>query len=127
MSDQIDFFYIDKMLCEGGIVIFDDADWPSIRRVLRYVVSNLEYSVYRTLPPRLIAKSYERRVYETFINLGSFVLSSVGRMPGLQKPIPRAFGGDLLGIDRRYGLDGSFIALQKNKEKKRRSDHHVYF
>lgn len=123
----VDFFYIDKMLCEGGIVIFDDADWPSIRRVIRYVVSNLHYSVYKTLPPHLITKSNKRRVYEAFINLGSSVLKGVGRIPGLKKPIARGFGGELLGIDRKYGLDGSFIALRKEKEKKRMSDHHIDF
>jgi predicted O-methyltransferase YrrM len=46
----VDFFFIDKMLREGGVVMFDDADWPSIRPVLRYIVSNLPYSVVATLP-----------------------------------------------------------------------------
>lgn len=46
----VDFFFIDKILREGGVVAFDDADWPSIRSVLRYVVTNLPYSVAGTLP-----------------------------------------------------------------------------
>jgi predicted O-methyltransferase YrrM len=46
----VDFFFIDKMLREGGVVMFDDADWPSIRPVIRYIVSNLPYSVVATLP-----------------------------------------------------------------------------
>ena len=41
----IDFFYIDKMLKVGGIVVFDDADWPSIRKLCRYVLMNLSYEV----------------------------------------------------------------------------------
>ena len=45
----VDFFYIDKMLRDGGVIMFDDADWPSIRPVLRYIVTNLDYVVYRTL------------------------------------------------------------------------------
>lgn len=48
----VDFFYVDKMLRKGGVIAFDDADWPSIRPVLRYIVSNLPYSVVRTLPEK---------------------------------------------------------------------------
>ena len=33
----IDFFYINKMLDVGGGIIFDDADWPSISRLVRHI------------------------------------------------------------------------------------------
>ncbi len=39
----VDFFQIDKMLNVGGIVAFDDADWPSIRKVCRFVETNRQY------------------------------------------------------------------------------------
>src|SRR3954447_9697663 len=29
----VDAFFVDKMLRPGGVVVFDDADWPSIRPV----------------------------------------------------------------------------------------------
>jgi hypothetical protein len=48
----VDFFYVDKMLRDGGVVAFDDADWPSIRTVLRYIVTNLPYEVIGTLPEK---------------------------------------------------------------------------
>jgi predicted O-methyltransferase YrrM len=48
----VDFIYIDKMLRRGGVVAFDDADWPSIRPIIRYVVTNLSYQVLRTLPEK---------------------------------------------------------------------------
>ncbi|MEM7279435.1 MAG: class I SAM-dependent methyltransferase [Pseudomonadota bacterium] len=48
----VDFFYIDKLLKIGGVVVFDDADWDSIRPVLRYVVTNLDYEVYASTPER---------------------------------------------------------------------------
>jgi predicted O-methyltransferase YrrM len=47
-----DFFFIDKMLRPGGVVAFDDADWPSIRPVIRYAVTNLPYRVFRTMPEK---------------------------------------------------------------------------
>jgi predicted O-methyltransferase YrrM len=48
----VDFFFVDKTLRRGGVVAFDDADWPSIRPIIRYVVTNLNYTVYRTMPEK---------------------------------------------------------------------------
>lgn len=48
----VDFFYIDKMLKKGGVVAFDDADWKSIRPLIRYIVTNLNYEVVGTLPEK---------------------------------------------------------------------------
>jgi predicted O-methyltransferase YrrM len=45
----IDFFYIDRMLRVGGVVALDDANWPSIRKVCRFIVTNCAYSVFRCL------------------------------------------------------------------------------
>jgi predicted O-methyltransferase YrrM len=48
----VDFFYIDKMLRDGGVIAFDDADWPSIRPIIRYIVTNLPYRIVRTMPEK---------------------------------------------------------------------------
>jgi predicted O-methyltransferase YrrM len=40
----VDFFHTDKILRVGGCVVFDDLHYPSIRKVARYVLSNLPYS-----------------------------------------------------------------------------------
>lgn len=48
----VDFFFVDRMLRPGAVVAFDDADWPSIRPVLRYIVTNLDYSVFASLPEK---------------------------------------------------------------------------
>ncbi len=48
----VDFFYIDKLLKPGAVIMFDDADWPSVRKVIRYAVSNLGYEAYATLPEK---------------------------------------------------------------------------
>lgn len=45
----IDFFYIDRLLRVGGVVVFDDANWPAVRKVCRYVRSNRSYKVFRCL------------------------------------------------------------------------------
>lgn len=40
-----DFFLIDMLLNEGGVIAFDDASNPAIHKVLRYVLSNRHYEV----------------------------------------------------------------------------------
>lgn len=39
------FFYIERMLRVGGIVAFDDVSFPSVRKVLRFIVTNRHYRV----------------------------------------------------------------------------------
>ena len=45
----LDFFFIDRILKVGGVVAFDDADWPAVRKVCRFVneKSQLFRSRYR--------------------------------------------------------------------------------
>lgn len=39
----VDFYYIDQMLDVGGIVVFDDADWPSVRRAVTFALKHRNY------------------------------------------------------------------------------------
>jgi predicted O-methyltransferase YrrM len=48
----IDFFYIDRLLNIGGIVAIDDADFPSLQKLCRYIVTNRFYQVLDCLPPK---------------------------------------------------------------------------
>jgi predicted O-methyltransferase YrrM len=41
----VDFFFIDKMLDVGGIVVLDDVGYPSIRRLCHFILSNRRYSI----------------------------------------------------------------------------------
>lgn len=45
----LDFFYADLLLPAGGVVAFDDAHYPSIRAVCRYVARNRAYTVCGTV------------------------------------------------------------------------------
>lgn len=35
----VEFFYIDRMLRVGGIMAFDDADWPGISKLMRFLIT----------------------------------------------------------------------------------------
>jgi|GEM_PF-657262 predicted O-methyltransferase YrrM len=41
----VDFYYIDKMLNEKGIVIFHDSELPSIRKVINFVLTHRDYVI----------------------------------------------------------------------------------
>ncbi len=39
----VDFYYIDQMLDVNGIVVFDDSDWPSVRRAVNFAMRHRDY------------------------------------------------------------------------------------
>jgi len=41
----VDFFLVDQLLSEGGVVAFDDSTNPAIRKALRYILTNRHYEV----------------------------------------------------------------------------------
>src|SRR5271154_786779 len=41
----VDFFYVDRILSVGGVIAFDDCDWPSIHQVCRFIATNRPYRV----------------------------------------------------------------------------------
>lgn len=105
----VDFFYIDRMLRVGGIVVFDDANWPSVRKVCRYIVTNRAYSVVPTAagPPT----SWRRRL------LGGVL----GYLPrALLKP-------EVVESDAMLGLHGSMIAFRKDADDRRSFSFHRPF
>ncbi len=40
-----DFLCIDRLLTVGGLIAFDDSDWPAVTQVIRYALSNRHYEV----------------------------------------------------------------------------------
>jgi len=49
----VDFFYVNKMLDVGGVVIFDDVNMPSIARLIAHVTTYPSYRVFKgTAMPR---------------------------------------------------------------------------
>lgn len=41
----VDFYYVNKLLDEGGVVIFDDYQFSSVMNVVRYALKNLHYEL----------------------------------------------------------------------------------
>jgi hypothetical protein len=108
-------------------VAFDDADWPSVRRVVRYVATNRSYAVHAAMPPRRERWSAARRGYEGARTLAGTVLGAAAKLPGVGRAVEAAFTPEWRGIDARLGLGGPCVVLRKTADDSRRYDHHVDF
>jgi predicted O-methyltransferase YrrM len=107
----VDFFYIDKLMKVGGIVVFDDVAFPSIRKLLRYLSDFPGYEVHSSFP-------------------ASVPPSALRKMAGLLKVLPKAerlFRPEIFVTDHELGLNANCIALRKIDEDKRGWDWHTDF
>jgi predicted O-methyltransferase YrrM len=102
----VDFFYIDRILDVGGVVMFDDTRWyPGIRKVARYVATHRRYRPLPN-PPTSFRPSVGRRLFEAAASL----LATAPLKP-LSKLIVRP---DILEPDAALGLPpDNHIAFRK--------------
>jgi predicted O-methyltransferase YrrM len=107
----VDLFFIDRMLNIGGVVAFDDASWPSIRKVCRFVKTNLAYSVWGVdgSDPE---PSLKRRFSECLLR---------------RSPFRTLLRPEVIAPDSSIGLVGGCIALRKKADDSRLWDHFVDF
>ncbi len=96
----VDFFYIDKMLTVGGVVVFDDISFPSIRKLCRFILRNLPYSA---LGPEVSGSTGGRRLAE--------------QVASIHRSLGKTMCDDITIPDAKIGLPlGNFIALRKNAD-----------
>ncbi len=58
----LEFFYIDRMLKPGGLIVFDDMWMPSIRKIVRYAVTNRRYNEEILYPDNGPIRNAGRRI-----------------------------------------------------------------
>jgi len=93
----MNFFYIDKLLNDGGIIVFDDADTPGIRKALRLIVNFPNYQIAGVFPVNNKPSVYRR------------ILSSFKVIPYSDK----IFRKEILTTDYERGINAGCVALQK--------------
>jgi predicted O-methyltransferase YrrM len=115
----VEFFMADKILKQGGIIVFDDLGYPSIRKVIQYILSNrLEYSLLEnqgTSPYDLNLRFFDK----VFLKL----IGNIGFLNGVRKLLQ-------IGHLRKNSVDLSktnFLAIQKTGEDTRQWDHFTDF
>jgi predicted O-methyltransferase YrrM len=123
----VDFFYVDRLLNVGGVVMFDDArSYPAIRKVARYVATHRRYVPIPNEgePPQ----SFARRAFGA--------ATSILRQPPIRSLARHLVRPDVLYPDRALGLPrDNFIAFRKTGDdllgdgsgESRKWDQHVDF
>jgi predicted O-methyltransferase YrrM len=99
---MLEFVLADKKLDVGGIIAFHDMWMPSLRKVVRYVLSNRNYSVYRQ-PNRL------RSPAATKVRFKAFLAGTLRKFPGIDFLLQP----EILYPWSKYSSD-NLIFLQKN-------------
>jgi predicted O-methyltransferase YrrM len=94
----LEFYYIDRMLPVGGVVIFDDVNWPAIRRVVRLVMSRGTYDVTDHNGPKVHRP--------TILGRARKALTMLPYAEQLLRP-------DFIVRDWELGIRGSCVAMTK--------------
>jgi predicted O-methyltransferase YrrM len=93
----VDAFYITRMLKVGGVVVFDDCDWPGIRALVRYLATWPHLEVYGV---------HGRRQKKPSTRTAS----------AAARALPygtRVFRRELIQTDAELGVDASCVAFRK--------------
>jgi predicted O-methyltransferase YrrM len=105
----LDFFYLNRMLNVGGIMVFDDIGFPAVTKALRYV---LNYPAYQYVGN---VQGYYSKKREMFNSLFKKPIGAVANL--FPKNIRNeVFSGGIIASDKKLHLNTSMIALQKVKE-----------
>ena len=100
-----DFFLIDTMLVNQGIIVFDDVNYPSIRKLVRYIAQLPHYEVVGRWPDN--KGSAIRKIVKNRLTLGRF-----------DGPTAK---------DYHLGIYGRSVALRKTGDDARSHDWHTRF
>ena len=104
----IDFFYLNRMLDVGGIIVFDDIGLPSVSKVLRYVLNYPAYQYVGHVPKEY---SKKRALFESIFKAPLGVMATLFS----KKMKHEIFSSKVISNDKKLHLNTSMIALQKIK------------
>lgn len=105
-----DFLCIDRFLDIGGLIAFDDADWPAVRQAIRYVLANRAYEVATVDVP-----------IEDRPPTPTAAARAVRAVARAVPPLGRKLRADFLNPDEDLGLRGRCVVLRKLAEESRDS------
>jgi predicted O-methyltransferase YrrM len=101
----VDFFFLDRMLEDGGIIVFDDAQMPAIERVIRYVTRYPNYSLVDAARQN-VGKSTKQRFFELLLRAFTWAVPEQNRED--------YFDDRWLRPAAEMPLGGRFVVLQKS-------------
>ncbi len=108
----IDFFYLNRMLNVGGIIVVDDVHYPGISKMMRYVMN---YPCYELLGCVETPMTRNQIIFEFIIQKPLRVISSL--FPELIKR--EIFSAKVIKSNKDIGVQASMVALRKTREDER--------
>ena len=105
-----DFYFIDKILDVGGLIILDDCAWPGVQRVARFIA---------TLPHYEIKAAHNKATYSFKKKIASSVTKLLVRLVPFKS---RFYPTINLKTDQELGLNYACIAFKKIAPDKRNWD-----
>jgi predicted O-methyltransferase YrrM len=106
--DQVllDFYYVDRLLEDGGVVVFDDVHMPAIDKVVRYVLHYPNYRLVESARTPALPKSTKHRLFELLLRRVTRII------PAHEQE--HYFDDVWLRPAKTIGLGGRFVFLQKS-------------
>jgi predicted O-methyltransferase YrrM len=107
----VDFFYINRLLKVGGVVVVDDVSMPSVKKVMRMIHT---YPAYQYLGSVVTNASGRTKVREAV----KYILRPIIKLLG-KRLSAEIFDASVVRSDRSLNLNTSVIAFQKIGEDNR--------
>jgi len=107
----MDGFYLTRMLRKGGVIVFDDCQWPGINRAVRFISQWPHMKVYSTFGQGKRSRKQS-------------ILSKIAKVLPLGEDL---FANNIVLTDNDLGINAQCVALQKIDDDTREWDWHLNF
>lgn len=116
---MLDFFYVQRLLEVGGVVMLDDLHLPGIRKVARYIAGLPHFKIVGRARQSVFPPSFKRKTFEVPFR-------------ALLKILPRDYSASLfdhsfIQTDYDRGLTSEMLAFEKTGQDERGSHWHTPF
>ena len=118
----IDFFYLNRLIKIGGVIVIDDISFPAIKKLMRYIINYPAYEYIGGVELKA-NKSLKRYIYEKVIPYFFRCISKF--LP--HKMRHKVFTDNVLNPTVNLKLNTSMIAIRKIQDDSRRWDWFVDF
>ena len=104
----VDFYYVNRLLENGGVVVLDDVHLPAVRKVARFVAKLPNYRVVRGVRAFATAPSRKRRLLDSMLRAVARVIPARAR--------DEAFADELFRSDWDLGIGYEMVAFRKTSD-----------
>jgi len=102
----LDFFYLNRMIDVGGIIVIDDTGIPAVNKMMRYVLNYPAYKIVDRVP---LQNTSARKTFDTIVKRPASFLTKL--FP--EKLKYEFFSPALIKSEQSLQLNSAMIALQK--------------